>query len=211
MTTIEMITTIIVTLMTTMLGPIAVVWVKDKLSKKENKPTPMAEAISLNDLVDTQIENTLDEIECDRIWIAQFHNGGNFYPTYKSIQKFSIFYEKLSLNTTSIFQSLQNIPVSLFPKALSKIYKEGELSITDIEREDELYGLESISSQINSKSLYIVGLYSLDHHLIGLMGIAYNEKSHKLTKDEWIHIRQKVGVIGTLLTEYLYANPTTKK
>jgi len=39
------------------------------------------------------------------------------------------------------------------------------------------------------------------------MGISYRQE-HKLTKDEWIFIRQKVGVIGTLLTEYL---KTTKK
>jgi len=35
------------------------------------------------------------------------------------------------------------------------------------------------------------------------MGIGYYNKEHKLTKDEWIFVRQKVGVIGTLLTDYL--------
>ena len=201
-----MITTIIVTLITAMLGPIAVVWVKDKLSKKSTQ-TPMAEAISLNELVDNQIEDILDELECDRIWIAQFHNGGNFYPTYKSIQKFSIFYEKLSLNTSSIHPTLQNIPVSLFPKALSKIHNDGELAITNIESGEELHGLENIITPTQTKSLYMVGLYSLDKHLIGIMCISFNKKSHKLTKEEWIHIRQKVGIIGTLLSEYLYAKP----
>ena len=53
----------------------------------------------------------------------------------------------------------------------------------------------------------MVGLYSLDKHLIGIMCISFNKKSHKLTKEEWIHIRQKVGIIGTLLSEYLYAKP----
>ena len=49
----------------------------------------------------------------------------------------------------------------------------------------------------------MVGLYSLDNHLIGVMAIAYDQE-HKLTKDEWIYIRQKVGVVGTLLTNYLH-------
>ena len=31
-----------------------------------------------------------------------------------------------------------------------------------------------------------------------------NDKEHKLSKDEWIFIRQKVGAIGSLLTDYLY-------
>jgi hypothetical protein len=202
--------TIVVALITAILGPIIVLWVKDKVIDKSKTPTPMTEAINLNSLVDNQVEIILEELECDRIWIAQFHNGGNFYPTGKSIQKFSIFYEKLSLNTQSLQSQLQNIPASLFSKALSQLHKDGELLIPDIEGGNEMYGLESISSQISTKSLYMVGLYSLDNHLIGIMCIAYNNKSHKLTKDEWIHIRQKVGVIGTLLTEYLYANPIKK-
>jgi GAF domain-containing protein len=202
--------TITVALITAILGPIIVLWVKDKIIDKSKTPTPMAEAINLNALVDDQVETILEELECDRVWIAQFHNGGNFYPTGKSIQKFSIFYEKLTLNSQSIQSLLQNIPASLFSKALSQLHKEGELSIPDVESGSEIYGLESISSQIHAKSLYMVGLYSLDNHLIGIMCIAYNAKQHKLTKDEWIYIRQKIGVIGTLLTEYLYANPIKK-
>ena len=39
-------------------------------------------------------EEIREEFKSDRVWISQFHNGGNFYPnTGKSIQKFSIFYE----------------------------------------------------------------------------------------------------------------------
>ena len=202
--------TIVVALITTILGPIVVLWVKDKLIDKSKTPTPMAEAINLNALVDDQVEIILEELECDRVWIAQFHNGGNFYPTGKSIQKFSIFYEKLTLNSQSIQSLLQNIPASLFSKALSQLHKEGELSILDVEGGGEMYGLESISSQIHAKSLYMVGLYSLDNHLIGIMCIAYNDKSHNLDHNEWIYIRQKIGAIGTLLTEYLYANPIKK-
>jgi hypothetical protein len=143
----------------------------------------------------------LEELNCDRICIAQFHNGGHFYPTGKSIQKFSMFYEKITPNSSSIQHTFQNIPVSLFPKMLGKIYKDGELAIPTY-AEGETYDLETIAKDLDSKSFYAVGLYSLDDHLIGVMGIAYN-KEHKLTKDEWIFVRQKVGVIGTLLTDYL--------
>jgi hypothetical protein len=37
------------------------------------------------------------------------------------------------------------------------------------------------------------------------MGISFKE-THHLEKDEWIFLRQKVGVVGTLLSEYLYTN-----
>ena len=43
---------------------------------------------------------------------------------------------------------------------------------------------------------------NLDDHFIGVMGIAFNEE-YKLSKEDWIFIRQKVGAIGLLLTDYL--------
>jgi hypothetical protein len=37
------------------------------------------------------------------------------------------------------------------------------------------------------------------------MGISFIDE-HNIITPEWIFIRQKVGVIGTLLSEYLYPN-----
>jgi hypothetical protein len=41
----------------------------------------MSDALETSTLVDTQLEIIMNELECDRVWIAQFHNGGHFYPT----------------------------------------------------------------------------------------------------------------------------------
>jgi hypothetical protein len=151
---------------------------------------------------DYQLDNMMDVLECDRIWIAQFHNGGHFYPTGKSIQKFSLFYEKVSPNTQSIQHIFQNIPVSLFPKALSKLYKDGELGILNSSIHEN-YDLHSFACDYGTRSFYMLAIDDLDDHFIGVIGIAYNNKEHKLSKEEWIFIRQKVGAIGSLLTEYL--------
>jgi len=191
---------VLVAFITAVLGPLAMEWAKTKFKSKPKK-SPIQEALEMNELVDHQLDLILETIGCDRTWIIQFHNGGHFYPTGKSIQKFSMFYEKITPNSSSIQHTFQNIPVSLFPKMLGKIYKDGELAIPTY-TEGETYDLETIAKDLESKSFYAVGLYSLDDHLIGVMGIAYN-KEHKLTKDEWIFVRQKVGVIGTLLTDYL--------
>ena len=202
-----MVTTIMVALITAVFGPIVVEWVKNKSSKK-SPSTPMRDALETSTLVDTQIETIINELECDRVWIAQFHNGGYFYPTGRSIQKFSIFYEKCTPETPNLQTTFQNIPVSLFPRVLSKVYKDTELSISDVSETEDSYGLEYLTTQYNTKSICMVGLYSLDNHLIGVMGISFKD-THQLEKDEWILIRQKAGVIGTLLSEYLYT--TNKK
>ena len=208
MDTFAMATTIAVALITAVVGPIIVNWVKLKMEKKDDK-TPMREALEASTLVDTQLENILDELECDRVWLQQFHNGGHFYPTGKSIQKFSIFYEKTTPGLPHLQHTFQNIPVSLFPRVLSKIYQEGELAIDDISTAEDTYGLEYMTTQFGTKSACILGLYSLDDHLIGVLGISFKE-SHKMKKDEWILIRQKAGAIGTLLSEYLYTNNKKK-
>jgi hypothetical protein len=201
MTTFAMFSTIIVALITAVIGPLLLTWFKNKIENK-SKPSSVKEAIDLNELVDSQLDILMEEIECDRIWIGQFHNGGHFYPTGKSIQKFSIFYEKLTPATGAIQHIFQQIPVSLFPKALSKLYKDGELSVINYEN-DETYDLNIFSRDYGTKSFYMIAIDDLNGHFIGLMGIAFNDKEHKLSREEWIFIRQKVGAIGSLLTDYL--------
>jgi len=166
-----MITTIVVALITAVIGPVAVEWVKKKMEKKSLN-TPMHDALETSTLIDSQLEDMMNELECDRIWIAQFHNGGYFFPTGRSIQKFSIFYEKCTPEVPTIQNTFQNIPVSLFPRPLSKVYKDNELAIPDLDNTEDTYGLEYFTSQCGTKGAYLVGLHSLDNHLIGVMGIA---------------------------------------
>jgi len=199
--TIEIIGAIIIAFITAVLGPIAVTWVKSKLEKKSSK-TPMKEALETSTLVEEQMKDLMEEIDCDRIWVSQFHNGGYFYPTGKSIQKFSIFYEKCKPSIPAIQNTFQNIPVSLFTQILSEIYEKGELEIFNTEIEENTFGISALSSEFKTKSLCIVGLYSLQNNLIGIMGISFIEQTNLVTED-WIKIRQKVGVIGTLLSKYL--------
>ena len=201
-------TTVTVALITAIIGPIIVNWVKLKMEKKSST-TPMHDALETSTLIDNQLDDMMDELGCDRIWIAQFHNGGYFYPTGRSIQKFSIFYEKCTPDTPTIQNTFQNIPVSLFPRPLTKVYKDNELSIPNIETAEDTYGLEYFTPQCSTKGSYLVGLHSLDNHLIGIMGVSF-KNPHDLKKDQWIYLRQKVGVIGTLLSEYLYTNNNKK-
>jgi hypothetical protein len=204
METFAMITTILVALITAVVGPIIVNWVKLKMEKTQ-KGALMTEALESSALIDHQLEDIMQELNCDRVWIAQFHNGGHFYPTGKSIQKFSMFYEKYNPVLPPLQTTFQNIPVSLFGKALSQVHQNGELEILNVEIEENTFGVDVLTSQFKTKSLCMVGLYDLNNHLIGVMGISFIDE-HNIITPEWIFIRQKVGVIGTLLSEYLYPN-----
>lgn len=202
MTTLAMFSTIMVALITAVIGPVVLEWTRKKLNSTSPKTNPVDEAIELNTLVDEQLQNMMDELQADRMWVAQFHNGGHFYPTGKSIQKFSIFYEKVTLGTSPIQHTFQNVPVSLFPKGLAELYGKGELAIPNHQSED--YGLLPQMVTFGSTSFYMIGLEDLHDRFIGALAISFNEE-YKLTKEDWIFIRQKAGVIGTLLDEYLNA------
>ena len=66
---------------------------KYKRESQEKKRDKVKETIANTTLINDELEEIREEFKSDRVWISQFHNGGNFYPTGKSIQKFSIFYE----------------------------------------------------------------------------------------------------------------------
>jgi capsular polysaccharide biosynthesis protein len=72
---------IIVAFLTGVAGPILIMLVKNYLDKKK-KPADMVEkALEVSKLVTDKIDHIKDEFKADRVWIAQFHNGGHFYPT----------------------------------------------------------------------------------------------------------------------------------
>lgn len=196
--------TILIAFLTAVLGPIIVEWVKVKFISKKQTDV-VGESIDINEKVDTQLELILEELECDRICIAQFHNGGTFYPTGKSIKKFSIFYERVTEKASSIKETFQNIPVSLFPKVFSLLYKDGELVIPTTSGNNIDCGIFQVNGKkYKTKSMYMLAIYDLNNNFIGSLTISYYGKEHKLTLDEWIFLRQKVGAIGTILTDYLH-------
>jgi hypothetical protein len=195
--------TIITALITAIVGPILLEIIKNKI--KNASKDIVGESINMNEKIDNQLGLLIKELECDRICIAQFHNGGHFYPTNKSIKKFSIFYEKVTTKANSIRETLQNIPVSLFPKTFSILYKDEELIIPNFH--DTLIDCDLLhinGEEYNIKSAYIFSIKDINDNFIGLLLISYHEKEHALSLDEWIILRQKIGVIGTILTDYLH-------
>ena len=80
--------------LTGVVGPILYLLI-DKYKRQHNdkKRDKVRETIANTNLINDELEEIREDFASDRVWISQFHNGGNFYPTGKSIQKFSIFYE----------------------------------------------------------------------------------------------------------------------
>ena len=73
---------------TGVLGPISVILLKNFLDKRKKKPDMVVDALRVSELVTHKIDEIKEGLNADRVWITQFHNGGHFYQTGKSITKF---------------------------------------------------------------------------------------------------------------------------
>ena len=142
------------------------------------------DALKVGKLVESKIEDIKDEFKPDRVWITQFHNGGHFYPTGKSIAKFSVMYETVGTGVSSIQQNFQNIPVNLFSKSMNQLVSNETIEIPDYKDETiATYGLKYIAQDTGCKSGYLFAIRTIDDKFIGVLGLDYTKRKTKLDDD----------------------------
>jgi hypothetical protein len=188
---------------TGVVSPVIVMLVKNKINKK-GKVDIVQEALQIGELVTHKIDEIKDEVKADRVWITQFHNGGHFYPTGKSITKFSIIYETVGTSVSSVQQNFQNIPVNLFSNSLSRLVHAHTIEIADYKDETiATYGLKYIAEETGCKSGYLFAIKTIDDKFIGVLGIDYTKKKVKLDSEEIKHIMIQVSSLGGVLMNHL--------
>jgi len=190
-------------------------WVLSKLKKDINEEgilpnTEIGRAIDHSVHTEGLIKKVLEELKCDRIWIAQFHNGGHYYPSHKSIQKFSIFHEYVNPEVGYIGDKIKDIPISLFPKFLCQLYRDGEILIPDtniINGDDECgegyWGTLSFLTGEEDKSFYMFLIEDLSGDFIGILGIEYIKEKYTLSEGDLDYINSRLGALGSLMTRFL--------
>lgn len=191
--------------LTGVVGPILYLLISRYLQKEKNKKKDVVkENISNVSLISDELEEVREEFKGDRVWITQFHNGGNFYPTGKSIQKFSVFYEVTKAGVSSISHTFNNIPCSLYPKAFQHMMDGQGIFIPNFsDPKIATYGLKGAAESVGTKSSYVIPLFTLDDKYIGNMGIDFVSKKKKITKDDWEHFQIKAGRIAGYLSSHL--------
>ena len=191
--------------LTGVVGPVLYLLISKYLQKeKERKRDKVKENISSVSLISDELEEIREEYKADRVWIAQFHNGGNFYPTGKSIQKFSIFYEVTKAGVSSVSHTFNNIPCSLYPKAFEHMMEGQGIFIPNFsDPKIATYGLKGAAESVGTKSSFLVPLFTLDNKYIGNIGIDFVGRKRKLTKDDWEHFQIKAGRIAGYLSNHL--------
>jgi hypothetical protein len=196
----EIFGSVLVALITALLGPIAVVWVKNKFSKPKDELV-----IELNQIekINLEIEEILSHLGCDRVWVTQIHNGGHFLHSNKSMQKFSVVYESDAPGVSPVSSIFNNIPISIYSRFFVEIMKVKYIGICDYDDENvATFGLKSGAEATGAKASYISGLFDFGTgKLMGAIGIDFMEPGH-LNDSKTEYFRAKSERLAGYLSNY---------
>jgi hypothetical protein len=196
-------TDVIVAFLTGVIGPVSLMLIKHYLDKKQ-KPDMVKDALKVSELVNHRIEQIRDEYNADRVWILQFHNGGHFYPTGKSMAKFSFIYEVVSSYASSIQLNYQNIPVNIFGKSINHLLENDSIDISDFNNDTtDTYGLKVAAESHGCKSVYLFAIKTIDNKFIGVIGLDYTKKKTKLDTSKINELKLHATAIGGVLMKHL--------
>ena len=195
---------IVIAFISGVLGPILLLYIKHLLDKKKVKPDMVTDTLRVSELVNQRIEHIKEEFNADRVWVSQFHNGGNFYPTGRSMAKFSIVYETVGPNTNSVQTNFKNIPVNLFSKSINELYNNEVIEIPDFKDEKiATFGLKYVAEESSCKSSYLFAIKTIEDKFIGVLSLDYTKRKTKLDMESINHLQNHAASIGGVLMTYL--------
>jgi hypothetical protein len=164
----------------------------------------LTETLEVSERVMHKLDQIKEDFNADRVWVTQFHNGGHFYPTGKSIAKFSVVYETVNIGVGSIQSNFQNIPVSLFSKSTNELLDNDIISIVDYKDPTiETYGLKYVAEESNCKSGYLFSIKTIEDKFIGCLGIDYTKRKTKLDLESITQLSIDAAIIGGVLNNHL--------
>jgi hypothetical protein len=198
----ELVVALVTAVLSSIIGPIAVYYVQQLTEKK--KKDLLGESMETNELIIGKMESIREDYKSDRVWLLQFHNGGHFYPTGKSIQKFSMVYEVMGNSVVPCQHQFQNIPVSLFSKGINLLHKGNVICIPDTTQGDKQYeGITSVVPGASVKSTYLFPLFNIKNEFIGVVGMDFTEQQIDLDVSQLTDIEVESSTIGGVLHNYL--------
>ena len=205
MTNLELFASIATAFIVSAIGPTVVEWAKLKLAKKEPFSDPVKAELVKSCIIDREIETIMDTLGADRVWISQFHNGGKFLHSTKSIQKFSIFHEVNVSGVSPVAHTFRNIPASLYSRAFDELLKNGSIFIADFQDETiATYGLKGGAEAVGTRASYVFGLFNLGtNEFMGTLGVDWVKKPKQLKQDQLAYLSAEANRLSGYISNFL--------
>jgi hypothetical protein len=198
--TAQLVVSIVVAFITGIAGPIAVFWFKKwyegKNESKEEKELDITKSnIAFNTKITGQLKEVRDHIGADRVWVAEFHNGGKFLFSGESIQKFSVTYEVVSPGTSSEKEIFHDVLVSFFAQTIETISEAKEASFLSSEQIQN-GELRALAKQRGNVAMYLYSMESIEGLLIGILGIDFVREEKQLSREERLYLENTTNLLA---------------
>jgi len=199
---------IITAFLTGVAGPVILAFIRHRLNRKqvelEKRKKDFIHIIETQKIVNETLNNLQAEFDLDRVWLAQFHNGGNFFPGNRSMKKMSVTFESTAPGVSTDIMKMQNLPVSFFSSALQKLGSGHESWIVNVDTEED-YALQSFWSNRGINSVYLFPIICIQGGFVGILGVDFVKKDDVLDDHTHDNLKKKAhllsGYVAQLSTE----------
>jgi len=164
----------------------------------EYKHRKITREISQSKLIQTILEQQLNEYNAQRAFILQRHNGGK-YGTGKSMTKLSTTFEALEEGVSTEFKEYQNLPISLYSGLVDVVQSERGI-FPIIEDIDDIL-TRAFFVQRGTKTAVVYPI-SRGTELVGMVGFEWTHKIKNI-ENSYVEIKQDGKVIGETLSKLL--------
>jgi len=138
-------------------------------SKKETySKSKLMEQIKKDEIVHLALRDLRRKYNSDRIYIWQFHNGGNFY-TSSPMQKTSVTYERCSDGLERKSEKFQNTIISNITSYIKDVINL-DMYFTDIKEMDDI-AIRSICQSYGTQSHAASPIFDDKEHLVGILSL----------------------------------------
>jgi hypothetical protein len=191
---------LMIAFLTGILGPVLLVLVKHKLFKQtkqlERRKTEFKQSIEIQDKVNTSLNQLQQKYNLDRLWIAQFHNGGNFWPGNKSMKKMSMTFESTAPGIAADIMKMQNLPVSFLSPVLQKLTETDVTGITIDVYTEEDYALRSFWESRGVQTVFLFPIKCLESDFIGIFGVDFVKRDGFITDEVYDCLRAESLILS---------------
>jgi hypothetical protein len=196
---------LMIAFLTGIAGPILLVLVKHKLFRTnkdlEKRKQDFKHSLEIQERINTSLNTLQSKYNLDRLWIAQFHNGGNFYPGNKSMKKMSMTFESTAPGIAADIMKMQNLPVSFLSPVLQKLTEDEATGINIDVFTEEDYALRSFWETRGVQTVYLFPIKCLESDFIGIFGVDFVKRDGFVTDEVYDQLRAE----ALLLSGYVAA------
>lgn len=178
---------IFVAFLTGVLGPLIILLTTYflnslKTKNKNRRRDDFHITVNVQEKINSTLNHLQDKYDLDRIWIAQFHNGGNFYPGNKSMKKLSATFESTKPGISTDLMKLQNLPISFFSNVLAQM-NETQSGVIVETNGVEQNAFKDFWLHRGIHRSYMFPIICLDGDFIAILGIDFNHIDKRLSDE----------------------------